>query len=75
MPTFLLLTPSFPWRLKRWALGECAVFVKELGRRLTLVTGEKNEHVFLKQRLSIAIHRGNAMACRGTFPTEADRVE
>ena len=58
--------------LGSWGV-QCSESVKELGRRLTLVTGEKKEHVYLKQSLSIAIQRGNAMACRGTFPTKKDR--
>ena len=55
------------------AWGEqCRGFVHELGRRITAVTGEVRETAFLKQRLSIAIQRGNAIACRGTFPQASD---
>ena len=42
-------------------------FVAELGRRITGVTGDKRETEFLRQRLSVAIQRGNAIACLGTF--------
>ena len=50
------------------AWGEhCKVFVRELGRRVSSVTGDPREWLFLKQRLSIAIQRGNAIACRGTL--------
>ena len=42
-------------------------FVAELGRRITVVTGDKRETEFLHQRLSVAIQRGNAIACLGTF--------
>lgn len=46
---------------------KCKNFVCELGRRITQVTGEARETTYLKQRLSIAIQRGNAIACRGTL--------
>ena len=42
-------------------------FVAELGRRITVVTGDKRETKFLRQRLSVAIQRGNAIACLRTF--------
>src|ERR1051325_6162423 len=46
--------------------GEDAIrFVSDLGRRISAVTGEPRETTFLKQRLSIAIQRGNRIACRG----------
>jgi hypothetical protein len=43
-------------------------FVTELGRRITEATGDNRETTFLFQRLSIAIQRGNAISCRGSFP-------
>ena len=43
-------------------------FVRELGRLLEESTGEKRSAAYLKQRLSIAIQRGNAAAVRGTVP-------
>jgi hypothetical protein len=55
------------------AWGEEAMsFVTDLGRRITAVTGEPRETMFLKQRLSIAIQRGNRIACRGTVPQGID---
>jgi len=51
---------------------QCDAFIRELDRRLSVVTGEKKEIAFLKQRLSIAIQRGNALACLGTIPKELD---
>jgi hypothetical protein len=48
--------------------NECKNFVAELGRRITVVTNEAKETLYLKQRLSIAVQRGNAIACQGTFP-------
>ena len=50
------------------AWGEQAYgFVAELGRRITAITGDSRETAFLRQRLSLAIQRGNAIACRGTL--------
>ena len=43
-------------------------FIKELGTLLEQATGEKRSTAFLKQRLSVAIQRGNAAAVRGTVP-------
>ena len=45
-----------------------ANFVAELGRLLVQSTGEPRATSFLRQRLSIAIQRGNAAAIRGTVP-------
>jgi hypothetical protein len=42
-------------------------FLSDLGRRLTEVTGDFRETIFLRQRISIAIQRCNAAAIRGTF--------
>jgi hypothetical protein len=51
------------------AWGEDAIrFVTNLGRRISAVTGEPRETTFLRQRLSVAIQRGNRIACRGTVP-------
>ena len=43
-------------------------FIKELGRRIRVVTGEPREASWLRQRLSIAIVRGNALSIIGTQP-------
>ena len=48
----------------------CLEFINDLGRRITGVTGEKLETAYLKQRISIAIQRGNAISCRLTFPSQ-----
>ena len=48
--------------------GQCYKFICELGRRISLVTKDERETAYLKQRLSIALQRGNAVACRGTMP-------
>ena len=36
------------------------IFLKELARRITVLTGEKLAFKFLKQKLDLAIQRGNA---------------
>jgi len=41
--------------------------MSELGGRLAALTGEPRSTSFLRQRLDIAIQRGNGMAIRGTF--------
>ena len=41
-------------------------FVCSLGRRLVAATGDSRAGAFLRQRLSIAVQRGNAAAVRGT---------
>ena len=50
-----------------WGNGTIS-FVRRLGRELTQATGEPRSSAFLRQRLSIAIQRGNAAAVRGTVP-------
>ena len=42
-------------------------FVADLGRRLAQVTGDPRSGVFLRQRLAIAVQRGNATSVRGTL--------
>ena len=41
--------------------------IQEIGRRITTVTEDSRETVFLFQRLSIALQRGNAVAFLATF--------
>ena len=41
--------------------------VSELGGKLAALTGDTRSLVFLRQRLGIAIQRGNAAAIRGTL--------
>jgi len=43
--------------------------IQEIGRRITPVTEDTRETVFLFQRLSIALRRGNAVAFLATFDT------
>ena len=49
---------------------EATDFVADLGRRMAAVTGDTRETSFLHQRLSVAIQRGNAIACRGSLPKD-----
>ena len=44
--------------------------IDELGRRIAMVTGDGREKEYLRQRISIAIQRGNAMACQGTLSSD-----
>jgi len=44
--------------------------VHGIGRRITLVTEDTRETVFLFQRLSIALQRRNAVSFHSTFTTE-----
>ena len=50
--------------LGAWGV-HCQQCLSELGRRITIVTGDARETSFLRQRLSIAVQRANAIACRG----------
>jgi hypothetical protein len=42
-------------------------FIKDLGKRLTLISGDIRETSYLFQRLSATIQRFNAISFRGTF--------
>ena len=46
-----------------------AAFIKELGRKISAQTGERRETAWLRQRLSIAIARGNAASVLATAPS------
>ena len=43
--------------------------IKEIGKRLKEVTGEKRSTFFLTQRISMAIQRGNSSCVVGTVPS------
>jgi len=47
----------------QWAVE----LVHDIGRRITEVTEDTTETVFLFQRLSIALQRGNAVSFQSTF--------
>lgn len=44
-------------------------FARELGGRLTAITGDPRETSWFKQRMDIAVQRGNAAAVLGTVPS------
>ena len=44
-----------------WSV-EGLAFVNELGKRCSAVSGDDREALFLRQRLSVALQRGNAIA-------------
>jgi hypothetical protein len=44
----------------------CASFLQDLGRRISASSGEPRETAWLRQRISLAIVRGNALAIRST---------
>ena len=44
-----------------WSV-EGLTFVNELGKRCSAVSGDDREAAFLRQRLSVALQRGNAIA-------------
>ena len=52
-------------------------FLVELGRRLTDVSGNSRETMYLFQQVSLAVQHYNSVAFRGTFtvPTELDECQ
>ena len=52
-----------------------AAFLTDLGRRITDVTGDRREVAWLRQRVSIAVIRGNAAAIlAATYPAQGSRT-
>jgi len=49
--------------------------IREIGRKLTVRTGDSRETFFLFQRLSVAIQKGNAASVLGTLPKGNDDDE
>jgi len=47
----------------------CA-FLDDLGRRISVLSGDDREHLFLFQRISVAIQRFNAVLLHDGFPSE-----
>ena len=45
-----------------------ASFLRELGKRLKMATGEPRSYIFLLQRISVAIQVGNATSVLGSLP-------
>jgi hypothetical protein len=48
--------------------SESLKFIKELGKRISVATGDPRETAYLFQRLSVAIHSGNSISILNTFP-------
>jgi len=46
---------------------EAASLVSELGRRIAVITGEPRSASFLRQRIDVALQRGNAASIMGTL--------
>jgi hypothetical protein len=53
--------------LGAWGSGALEL-VRDLGTRIAQTTGDSRATTFLRQRLDVAIQRGNAAAIRGTLP-------
>ena len=52
--------------------GDSAMsLIKEVGRRIAAATHDKRSTMFLRQRLSVAVQRGNAFCVLGTLPRAA----
>lgn len=67
---FRYLTSTSSFRLDSKHCGLCAKkFIDELGKQITQRTNEKRSTVYLKQRISIDIQRGNAISVLGTIPS------
>src|SRR6267154_96145 len=65
----VLFTPIAIETLGTW--GPAAVEIcKEIGSRLAIESGDPRSLFFLKQRLGLAVQRGNAASISGTAPTE-----
>ena len=46
--------------------------IKDLGKRITIVTGDTRETTYLRQRLSLAVERGNAISVTGSLAAETE---
>jgi len=57
-----------------WGLGATDL-VSALGRRLAADSGDPRSAFFLKQRIDIAIQRGNAQSVVGTFASGASSAD
>ena len=53
---------------------EAMAISSALGARLQQVSGDKRSTAFLRQRLSLAVQRGNAAAIRGTL-AQSDPID
>ena len=64
-------TPIALETLGPWG-AEADKFIRELGQRLSAVTDDPRSTSFLRQKLSVAVQRGNAACILGTIPRDGD---
>ena len=50
-------------------------FLKDLGTRLRMATGELKSYTYLLQRLSVAIQVGNAASVMGMLPADSQDID
>jgi len=63
-----LFTPIALETLGPWG-PEAIKFISEVGRRLSVATGDQRSTSHLRQRMSVAVQRGNAMCITGSYPS------
>ena len=69
MPNSRLITFSSRSQWKHWVpTMSLLTFLDDLGRRISFLSGDDREHLFLFQRISVAIQRFNAILCMTIFP-------
>ena len=64
-------TPVAVETLGPWG-PEASTFVSELGRRLYMTTGDPRTTAFLRQRISLAVQKGNAVCIKQSLPAGID---
>ena len=62
-----IFTPVATETLDVWGPSALSLY-DELGKRATHLTGDPRASAFLKQRLGLAVQRGNAASVAGTHP-------
>ena len=63
-----LFTPIAIESLGTWG-ASAEEICRDIGARLAAITGDPRSHLFLKQRLALAVQRGNAASISGTLPS------
>ena len=69
IPTYVIFQPVVIETLGPWSASSLE-FIRELGQRLALHSGEQRSTSYLIQRLSMVIQRGNAASILGTLPVQ-----
>ena len=54
---------------------QAAEFLRDVGRRLSMASGDSRSGFFFRQRVDVAIQRGNALSVLGTFPPSCTELE